>query len=535
MVFEQSSVKENGIKIRIISLVSATVLLLSSCGNTEQHVQTETATPNAVVETSIPAAEEQKTVITLCAETGYCYDYYWDDASERIAASVKYPYMHLSETDRQSYPKLEQAVTSLMQERKDNAQKLYKEAMQSAKETPVEDPEHPPFFDVTETVNVRRADSRVFSLMFEGSFYTGGPHGQPYTLGAVFDTETGERLKLTDVVTDIGLLPDLVKEQLEAFWDMDYLYDNLDLNKFFNENLESVAWVLDYQGLSIYFQPYDIAPYASGTQNVTISFPSHPEFVKEKYRDVPESYGIEFTAEKPFFYDVDGDGKSDSLTISAAKGEDDNYKAQSVTLNGETFEEDTGIYVIEPTLLHTADGKNYLYIGQQYPDDYWVFEVFDISKGIVKKVDTVYSERHNIIDYTNDYYARQVLTNPQNFILDTYTQMLGTAYGCDIYHIGTNGLPVQEHNWHIICSERELTLLKDLTVPVVGEDGKTIGTKELKPGDKALYYRTDGKTWADLKLPDGRIVRVNPRHEDGEWTVDGINVEEVFDGVIFGG
>lgn len=139
-----------------------------------------------------------------------------------------------------------------------------------------------------------------------------------------------------------------------------------------------------------------------------------------------------------------------------------------------------------------------------------------------------------MIDDEKDYSARQVLTDPNRFVLDTYTQMLGTAYGYDSYHVGTDGLPVHEHDWHRICFETELTLRKDLTVSVVREDGKTTGTTTLKAGEKALYYRTDGENWADLKLSDGRIVRVHPRQGDGEWTLDGINLEEVFEGMVFG-
>ena len=532
--------KRNCIKgeIRLLAFLAATALLLPSCGKQPIDPDTSEASKNSTLETENNSTAEtdnnskENAVTIIGVETGYYYDDYWDEASDRIAASVKYPYMHLSESDRQTYPKLEQAIAALMQERKENALKLYKEAVKAAKETPVEDPDHPPFFEVTETVTVRRADSRVFSLILEGSYYTGGPHKQPYTVGAVFDTETGKRLQLTDVATHEGVFKDSVKEQLEAFWNKDELYEDLNLDKFFAVKDWNVAWVLDYHGLSIYFQPYDIAPYASGVQNVTIPFSLNPEPVKEEYCVVPESYGIEFTAEKPFFFDLDGDGKTDSLTVSAAKGESEK---QSVTLNGEKFEEDTGISLIEPTLMHTSDGKNYLYIGQQYPDDCWAFEIFDLSKGTLRKVDTVYAGRHSVVDYEKQYYARQVLTDPNRFVLDTYTQMLGTAYGYDSYHVGTDGLPVQEHDWHIICFETKLTLRKNLTVSVVSEDGKTTGTTKLKTGDQALYYRTDGETWADLKLSDGRIVRVHPKHGDGEWTLDGMDLEKVFDGIVFGG
>lgn len=555
MKFEKNTVKEKSRITRSVAMLMATMMLFTSCiqantsgqTKTESSEETEETFSSAVEETSSsdaeetssfdaeetssPVSEEQKALTTLCVETGYYYDYYWSETSERTIASVKYPYIHLSESDREKYPKLEQAITALTQERKENALRLYEEAVQAAEEATAEYSDYQPFFEVQETVTVRRADSQVFSLLLEGSANTGEPFEYQYSLGVVFDTETGERLELTDVATHEGLLIDCVEEQLYDCWDTAYLYEDLNLQKFFSNNLDSVSWVLDYYGLSVYFQPGDIAPYASGILNITIPFSLHPDLIKDEYREVPISYGIEFTTDKPFFFDVDGDGKTDSITVSPAKGE---YVNQSITLNGKTFEEDTGFYVIEPVLMHTADEKNYLYLSI-YLDDFWMFEVFDLSSGTVRKIDTVYSERHSIIDYNRDYYARQVLTDASNFMLDTYTLMLGTACGYDSYHVGTDGLPVQKHNWYVISFETELTLLKNLTASVVDEDGKTTeDTTELKAGDKVLYYRTDGETWADLRLSDGSIVRVYPQNDDGEWTLNGIYLEEVFEGIVFG-
>ena len=113
--------------------------------------------------------------------------------------------------------------------------------------------------------------------------------------------------------------------------------------------------------------------------------------------------------------------------------------------------------------------------------------------------------------------------------------MLGTAYGYNIYQVGTDGLPVKEHDWYYIGSEIEFTMQKDLTVAVVDEEGKTTGETEVKTGAKVRYYRTDGENWADILLSDGRIGRVFPEYSNGYWTVDGIDVEEVFEGIIFGG
>ncbi|MGN0568307.1 MAG: DUF3298 domain-containing protein [Acutalibacteraceae bacterium] len=530
MLCGKCSVREKTVKkkLRVITaLLVAAMLLLSACGKSNPEGG-ESELPSATDGSSVPAA-----VTTIDVEKGHYFDYYWDNVSDRMAVYLEYPYMHLSGEDRKAYPKLEESVSQLMNERKEERLKIYEDAVDIFNEEIAYNPEYSKVYEVTEEVFVRRADTRVLSLVFDVFNYWGGAHGSPYITGVVFDTETGEKLALTDVVTDVKLLPDLVEEQLEKFFDTDYLYGDLNLQTYFDENLDTIQWVLDYHGVTVFFNPYDIAPFASGIFNVTITFAEHPELFKEKYRTVPENYGVELSLENNFYYDVDGDGTQDSLFVSAYKGETEGYTPQIIRLNDLEYEEETGIFEIEPMLIHTAAGKNYLYIGMMYPNDIWVYSVYNVSNGAVKKIDTVDSERHHINDYANDYSARQVLTNPQSFVLDTFTNMLGTGYGYAEYHVGADGLPVNDNGWHIIEYQVEFTMLRDVTVSLVSEAGKNIGKTTLKTGDKVTYYRTDNEGWADLKLSDGSIARVNVVCQDGNRTVDGIDIEKVFDGIEY--
>lgn len=479
--------------------------------------------------------DETKPVTLLGVETGLGYDYYWNEEYEYVGASLQYPFMNLSEEDRAEYPELEKSITELMKERKESGKELYAEAVQLSKEYAEEESEYQIEYEVSETATVRRADTRIFSILLDGYYYQGGAHGVPYSMGMTFDTVTGERLKLKDVVTEVEKLPDLVKEQLEIFWGMDIFYEDLDLNEFFEENEESIQWILDYHGITFYFNPYEIAPYVAGIQSATVSFADHPEIFKEEYLEVPECYGVEFVTEKEFYYDTDGNGTLDSILVGGLQGEYGNYETVSVLLNGVWYEEDVLCYQIAPVLIHMGDAKNYLYMGQQYSDGYWVYSIFDISGGTIEKIEDVYSGMHNIINPEEEYYAFQVLTDPQHFLMDTYTYMLGTAYGYNTYHVGENGLPEKEHDWYTIDNHMEYTMLKDLSVSIVDEEGNKTGTTELKSGEKVIYYRTDGENWADLMLKDGSIVRVNPVNEDGIWEIDGTDIEEIFDGIIFAG
>lgn len=552
-------------KIRIAGAVLLSLLLLSACQKEEaaknpepvsENTQTADLTTKAAETEKEPEAKtesetvkestadfkknpsaqpEREPVKTIGVATGHQGDYYWDERTQCYAVSLEYPCMRLSEEYREQYPKLDQAVTELMEERKETRLEVYDVAIQANEEQPVESPEYAPLYEVTEKVAVRRADTRALSVLLTGYYYTGGVHGSPYNLGYTFDTSTGKELELTDVITDMTEVPKLVKEQLEIFWGMDWFYENLDLEEYFAGSLDGLQWVLDYNGVTFYFNPYEIAPYASGIPNVTLSFAEHPEIFNEVYREVPERYAFEFGVRQNVYFDVDGNGTLDSVKITMEKGEYSDYEMQTIWVNDVWYEEKLEFYIVEPLLVHTADGKTFLYLGQQYPDDFWVYAVYDLSEGWTEKVDNVYSGRHNVIDYENEFFAKEVITDPEHFRLDTYTQCLGTSYAYDTYHIGEDGLPVKEHDWYLIDEDYTFTLLKDVKAFIVNEEGDTVGETVLKKGEQVRYYRTDGESMADLMLSDGRIARVFMQREEWYLTVDGVDIEEIFDGMIFGG
>ena len=73
---------------------------------------------------------------------------------------------------------------------------------------------------------------------------------------------------------------------------------------------------------------------------------------------------------------------------------------------------------------------------------------------------------------------------------------------------------------------------------MVDNNGTVTGTKELKPGDEVILYRTDDSTWVDAWLndADGTLVRIGVDLENWPATLDdGRHADEVFDGMHFAG
>lgn len=80
--------------------------------------------------------------------------------------------------------------------------------------------------------------------------------------------------------------------------------------------------------------------------------------------------------------------------------------------------------------------------------------------------------------------------------------------------------------------------MQNIEVDVYDEkQGTVIGKKTLKTDDKVLYYATDGEKYALLKCSDGTLCRVECVFNDTDYysKVNGIKLEELFDGTIFAG
>ena len=337
-------------------------------------------------------------------------------------------------------------------------------------------------------------------------------------------------------MADVSALPGLVEEQLERTIGREYLYDTLDLEEYFVEYADSLKWTLDYYGLTFYFNPYEIAPYASGMPVAVLTFEEYPDLIKEEYREVPESYCIQFPGEQSFYYDLDEDGKLDDIYTSGGYAMLDNneyyFESQMVYINGEMTWVESTTNALYPMLIHMADGSNYLYVGNENGIGYRWYELYDLNGGIAKSLGTVYS--YPPYSYVSE--TQQLLTDPEHFTLATITYLLGSVYGYDTYHVGSDGKPVKESDWYWFDQTTKFTLLRPLTVTIVDEDGKEYGEETLQKGDTVIYYRTDydddGESIADLLLPDGRIGRVII--DTSNWSmIDGVKVEDIFDGLTY--
>lgn len=137
-------------------------------------------------------------------------------------------------------------------------------------------------FSVLRTFNVTYNQDCTLSLYFEQYDYMGGTHSVMIKTSDTWDIRTGEKISLCslfDCKEDydsyvIGTISNKIKVYLDT--DRQYSYFE-NYEKYAKINFNDKNFFLTSEGIVIYYQHYDIAPYSMGSPEFLIPFDS--EFV----------------------------------------------------------------------------------------------------------------------------------------------------------------------------------------------------------------------------------------------------------------
>ena len=211
--------------------------------------------------------------------------------------------------------------------------------------------------------------------------------------------------------------------------------------------------------------------------------------------------------------------------------------------------EEAYFYEMKAVLMHTEDGRNYVYAQTGSDNDYttlYLFEITDDGPYSIDKLDGMgfassFLEDDDASDAQSPYeqsgYAnRYVVLDPSRFVLNKQTNLMSTYDATREYGVGEDGMPVPHTDYYEINGKRVLTSLQsmevDLVDPATGE--LTGETAELPEGTGCTLWHTNGEDTVDLLMEDGRAFRVEV---SGSWpqTVNGIDLEKAFEGTMFAG
>lgn len=361
------------------------------------------------------------------------------------------------------------------------------------------------YYDVTQ-MEIMRADSSVVSLLTFNENYYGGVHPNYGYNAYTFDTASGRRITFDSILSDSAKknnykkVSETIRDEVLKITDAGEMLDFSVIPELIA--FDTLTFTIDYQGVSVYINPYVIGPYAAGSFVVHLTFKKFGDLFNGSYTKTPDSYMIDSSSEW-FLYDVDGDGEYDELP-----GPDGDYSDY-----------------LEAVMMRASDGRLFLY--QHFKDR----ECGDLLR--------VY-QVNGVLHYTlcgeikgaqiaqvvkRDDWGSTDSVDPQDFGIMYHSNVCGETYEKAFYHLGEDGLPVQHSKYFSIVSpDNDLTLKRDLVFQLIdNETDQPVQNVNLPQGTIMKMLRTNREQVVDFTTETDKIYRIS---------LDGIDPIEFFDGLM---
>lgn len=410
-----------------ILLVLCFTVAFTSCGeNTPQEV-----TPNETTQTTVNETAEEITVLSLNKE--YISHYEWYEDYPEMLVRSEYTDVTLDKSMEKKYPLLAQALTETSAMRKRAMEEEKDNFIVTATKEFLNDSEAFSTYVSTLDVQVRRADSVAVSIVEDYNSETDRAFNC-----LNYDTESGKLLALSDVVTDIAKLPSIVEKVIMSRMGEEEPFGKTAIPDYFkNTPEEDITWVLEYNGITFYFEPGAVAPTNFGIQTATVTFAEYPDLFNKKYTAVPDAYVVSLPLSSPFFTDITGDKRADELTVLGNYDTDGRfYYTLGINSENSNYEVDWFSYDLNPYYVKTADGDSFLYVFSEEGEEenrQMILSVFSLKNGEIKQV----SETDMGLLYKgNNVFA--LPTDPENLLLSVYDGSTDSVFSAD-----ENGIPMK--------------------------------------------------------------------------------------------
>lgn len=560
------------------SLVLTIALLAAACGNKakenanalsqneqqteaawQESEQQETEKQNAEKENAADSGEEQDENAPLGIYKTELSNSYFEMLNDNYySLYATNQYFLADEKTTLRYPELADALMQLKEQKEHNFD-MATESLLDSQKFMIETESYP--IDLTDYTECRvlRADNVLFSFIETNENYYGGAHGMYSVAGYAFDVETGKNLSFTDIVVDETKIRDLIAEKLDEeygdifFDDIHTLIDQYDFN--------SLCWSISYFDVTLYFNPYDLGPYASGSQQVVFPFSEYADLFDEKYLSVPEQFVTQLSEYEQFCMDVNGDGKNEDIGLSSKNLEDDCLSVL-ISVDGKETDSDSWSYRID-TYLIKVQNKVYLYLFEHHENDYVTLKVYDFAKEDFVENDNAnlyIPEKSNFEERDNISFCEStspVFSNPGKVRMASRLETLSTYQGTKEYHVNESGMLVTDDDYYDVEVSFLIKTLEDIPCQIVsGEEMNTSESGTIPAGtfvkiisateDKvfvveAIGYAPDENNdmygfYEDdnTKYNTEEIFCIQLDEEFGN-TLNGRDVWELFDGLMYAG
>lgn len=412
--------------------------------------------------------------------------------------------------------------------------------------------------DDTET-RVLRADNVLFSFIDTNSNYYGGAHGLYSSVGYAFDVETGKELSFSDIIVDESGIRDIIAGKLDEEYG-DIFFEDI-YTTIAQYDFNNLCWSISYFDVTLYFNPYDLGPFSSGSQQVVFPFSEYADLFVDKYLTIPEKFVVQLGEMDQFCMDVDADGEDETVALSTNYLEDD-YYSMLISVDGKETDTDSWTYRIDPYLIKSGD-KVYLYLFEHLENDYVILKVFDFAKeAFVEQgnANLYFPEKSNYEERDNIFFCestKPVFNNPKKIVLASRLDTLSTYEGTKEYHINESGIPVTEDDYYDVEVSFLLKTLEDIPCDIVsGEDMNNAKSVNIPAGtfikivsatkDKVFVVEAVGYSPEENNEMYGYYEDENTKYNTAVmfciqldealgYTINGRDVWELFDGLMYAG
>lgn len=493
------------------------------------------------------------------------------------AVTSKYFKLHLADGYAEKYPGLQAAFDSYNTDAESNAAYNFEDMKESYEtEKQYRSDDYQLQLSSETSAYVQRADSLVTSIRSYWYSYWGGAHGEYESTGLNYDSSTGNKLALSDVVIDKDKFIELVADKYRTeYSDLYDGYTDPDPASYLRDtdftNPEVTMWTVSNEGVTVYFSVYTLGPYAMGSQNITVYFDEAPEIFESKYTEHCADYVMPMDQwEQNIDVDVDGDGSREPIRLEDDYSTDGYSYAVHVKVGNVDITADPFVYSNECYLVHSG-GRYYVYVFGVSDSDYSQLSVVDLA---TRSCNTDRSFNAYLCDLQNTWSStddssyssgavKTAFTDPSEFLLGKRSDFLGTKSCYRKYHTGSDGYPVSDDKYYIEETSNAVRAINDVPCEISDADGNAVSKGSIPAGSYAIAVRSDEENFVDLQLVDesqldiigesewksyslksqntdnidysAKFYRIKYDASDWPGKINGTDEDQVFDGIVYAG
>lgn len=422
------------------------------------------------------------------------------------------------------------------------------------------------------TYSVMRADAQVISLESLDSSYLGGAHGNYYYEGTTFDTMTGEKLKIQDIVTDMPSFRQQATKDIDKYLQENYgdglFEDYQDTVEQIWESEDGFNWYLNESGIMVIFNPYAVGPFAMGSVTVPLPYSAYASFLNPNYT-TPETIsagngelmeetvtkirtsrlegGVQQTENSDAAAQTDS-GNSDAAVAQTGSGntpvnygdlnvymdQKNEFGGGTLTIELNEQKEQTEYFdrLCDSQILYLEDGRVFvLLVADHASDDYELF-LYEVTDGKLKLTD----QQDNL--FLGDGSVSAGGRKNGMLMLKKNVNVFG-SYQCSMtYSIGDDGKLVPDEEFFQVDIDNYpysvLTVTREIPVSVNGgqttlQTGTQIRITGTNDAGIALFETTDGKV-------SGEIHYTEPEGDSEFYhKINGITEDQYFESIPYAG